>query len=135
MDANTLILALLGGSLSGVGVSLVSNVLQRPKTKAEADNLNAAASVSVSADAREWTRIFMERTDSAEHRADVAERRADVAERRAEVAEHRVDEVETGLIECYGYVRKLHEIMRRHSVPPPPLPARLEALWRGSIND
>lgn len=124
MDANAIVLVLLCGALSGVGASLIANIAQRPRTRAEADNLTSAASVSVSADAREWTRIFLARADAAEKRSDAAEARADVAERR-------VDEVESSLIECYGYVRKLHERLRQLGEPPPTLPQRLEALWLG----
>lgn len=130
MDANAIVAALLAGSLSGVAAALITGVLARPKTRAEADNLNAAASVSVSSDARAWTRIFMERADSAEHRADDAEHKAEEAEHRAQAAEIRADEVESGLIECYGYVRKLHDRLRQLGDTPPPLPPRLEALWR-----
>lgn len=107
---------------SGVGAYFA-----RPKTRAEADNLNATASVSMSAEARQWTQVFVQ--DAAEAKA-----RAKAAEDRAEAAEKRADEIESGLIECYGYVRQLREQYRALGQVPPPLPVRLEALWRGRRN-
>lgn len=105
--------------------SLVAAWLARPKTKAEADNLNAAASVSVSADAREWARDFAQR-------AERAEERAIHAEQRAETADERCDELEAGLIECYHLVRQMRDHYRQHGETPPALPVRLEALWRAT---
>jgi hypothetical protein len=105
--------------------SLASGWARRPKTRAEAGNLNATARVGVSADNREWAELFVQRANAAELRADRAEHRADEAERRA-------DEVEEGLIACYGYVRQLRDEIRRLDGQVPPLPARLETLWRAT---
>jgi hypothetical protein len=60
-----------------------------------------------------------------EHRAEDAEHRADEVERRA-------DELEAGLVACYGYVRQLRDEIRRLDGKVPPLPARLETLWRAT---
>lgn len=105
---------------SGVGAYFA-----RPKTRAEADNLNATATVSMSAEARQWTQVFVQ--DAAD-----AKSRAKAAEDRAEAAENRADEIEAGLVECYGYVRLLREELRGLGKTPPALPARLEALWRAT---
>jgi hypothetical protein len=58
----TILVAVLGGSLA----SLTTAYATRPKTKAEAQNLNAAAGVSISADIREWSQMFVKRTEAAE---------------------------------------------------------------------
>ena len=109
----------------GAGASLIAGWLARPKTRAEADQVQTAAEVSVSQEAREWARDFGARADRAEQRAEHAEQRADDAE-------ERVDELEAVLIECYGYVRSLREVIRQSGKTPPPLPLRLEALWRAT---
>jgi predicted nucleic acid-binding protein len=105
---------------SGVGAYFA-----RPRTRAEADNLNATASVSMSAEARQWTQVFVQEA------AD-AKLRAKAAEDRAEAAEQRVDELEAGLIDCYHLVRQMRDHYRRHDETPPALPVRLEALWRAT---
>jgi folate-dependent phosphoribosylglycinamide formyltransferase PurN len=107
---------------AGAGGSLVSGFLRRPKTRAEADNLETAGVVSMSAEAREWARDFAAG-------ARQAQERAEAAEVRAEKADNRVDELEASLIECYGYVRQLREQIRQLGNQPPPLPSRLEVLW------
>lgn len=108
------ILALFGGA----GASLIAGWLAKPKTKAEAQQLQAAGEVALSGEAREWARQFAGRTSHAEERA--------------ERAEGRVDELEAALIECYGYVRQLRDHYRERGETPPPLPVRLEALWRAT---
>lgn len=126
------ILAIFGGA----GASLVAGLLAKPKTKAEARQLQKAGEVAVSAEAREWARDFARRTEHAEQRAVAADQRAEAAEHRAETAEQRAevrcDELESSLIECYGYVRLLREQIRHLGEQPPPLPVRLEALWRAT---
>jgi folate-dependent phosphoribosylglycinamide formyltransferase PurN len=117
----TVLVAVLGGSLA----SLITAYATRPKTKAEAQNLNAAAGVSISADIREWSQMFVSRTEA-------AERRADQAEHRANEAESKVDDIEARLILVYGYVRSLREEMKRHALTPPPPPPELEHYWNGS---
>lgn len=126
MDANAAAAVALIGALAGAFGSVARQWLVRPKTKAEADNLNAAATVSVSSDNREWAQLF-------ERRADAAEKRADQAEHRADEAETKADSVEANLIRCYGYVRSLRDEIRRLNGTPPPPPPELEALWRGSL--
>lgn len=123
MTLSQIVITCLVGIFGGAGGSLISGLLSKPKTRAEADQLQTAASVSVSAEAREWARDFATRAERAEQRAEHAEARADLAE-------ERVDELEGNLIECYGYVRQLREQVRQLGKQPPPLPARLEALWR-----
>lgn len=105
--------------------SAVGAYFAQPKTKAEADQLNAAASVSLSAEAREWTSVFVAR-------ANAAEARATKAEEKAEAAEHRTDEIESALIEGYGYFRQLREEIVRLGGRDVPPPVRLEALWRST---
>lgn len=105
---------------SGVGAYFA-----RPKTRAEADNLNATATVSMSAEARQWTQVFAQETAA-------AKATAKAAEDRAEAAETRIDELETGLIECYHLVRQMRDHYREHGETPPALPVRLEALWRAT---
>jgi hypothetical protein len=112
--------------------SLASGWARRPKTRAEAGNLNATARVGVSADNREWAELFVQRANAAEARADRAEHRAEDAEHRADEVEHRADELEAGLVACYGYVRQLRDEIRRLDGKVPPLPARLETLWRAT---
>jgi hypothetical protein len=109
---------------AGAGASLIQGWLNKPKTRAEAGQLHVAAEVSVSAESREWARDFAQRARNAEERAAHAEDRA----------EGRVDELEAGLIECYGYVRLLRDHYREHGETAPPLPVRLEALWRATGN-
>lgn len=149
MDVNVAAAMALIGALSGAFGSLARSWLARPKTKAEADNLNAAATVSLSAESREWASTFADRADraerradQAEHRADEAEHRADQAERRADQAEHRADAAETTadnaqalVVKCYGYVRGLHAEIRRLGGTPPSPPSELEALWRDTLDD
>lgn len=117
----TVLVAVLGGSLA----SLITAYATRPKTKAEAQNLNAAASVSVSADVREWSLMFVKRAEQAELRADAAEKRADAAEQK-------VDDLETRFILAYGYMRSLREDMRRHNLKPASPPPELELYWNGA---
>jgi methyl-accepting chemotaxis protein len=148
VDANLAAAVALIGALGGALGSVLRSWLARPKTRAEADKLNAAATVSISADARQWASTFAERADRAERRADQAEHRADEAEHRADEAEHRADQaedrarqaevkadnVETNLIRTYSYVRQLREtIVRLHGTPPAP-PPELEALWRDALD-
>lgn len=134
MDVNLAAAVALVGALSGALGSLARSWLARPKTRAEADNLNAAATVSISADAREWASTFAERADRAERRADQAEHRADQAERRADAAETAADNTQALIVKCYGYVRSLHAEIRDLGGTPPPPPAELETLWRGSLD-
>lgn len=133
---NSAVLAAIISAAVAVISSLVVAVASRPKTRAETDQLKAAASVSVSADAREWAQTFIDQADKALKRADQAEEEADhaqndaaIARQTADKATEKVDELESVLIECYGYVRTLRDIIRRHDDQPPPLPRRLEALW------
>lgn len=140
MDANLAAAVALIGALAGAFGSVIRQYLVRPKTRAEADQLNAAATVSISADAREWASKFAERADAAERRADQAEHRADEAEHRADQAEHRADQAETKvdnvealLVKCYGYVRGQRDEIRRLGGTPAPLPPELEALWRDAL--
>lgn len=114
-----IVAVLVAAAISGVGAYFA-----QPKTRAEAGQLEAAASVSISAEAREWTRIMVARAAAAEARADAAETKADRVEEHA-------DEIEAALIECYGYVRTLRELVRANGGTPPALPVKLEALWRG----
>lgn len=124
----TLSQAVITGVLAvfaGAGASLIQGWLNKPRSDAEAANLQVAGEVSVSAESREWARDFAARAKGAEDRAEHAEQRA-------EKAEERVDELEAGLIECYGYVRKLRDHYRQHGETAPALPVRLEALWRNA---
>lgn len=122
------IVAILVAALtSGIGAYFA-----RPKTKAEADQLNAAASVSMSAEAREWTRVFMARANQAEERANRAEEQAIQADERAGRAEERADEIEAALVESYNYVRSLRDEVARLGGRKIPAPLKLEALWRQS---
>ena len=111
--------------LVAAGTSLVGAWFAKPKTRAEADNLNAAASVSMSAEAREWTRLFVDRANAAE--ADALEAKA-----KAEAAEERADEFEVALVEAYGYFRQLRQDVVALGGPDRQPPVRLEALWRAS---
>lgn len=130
---------------AGAGGSAIAAYFAKPKTKAEADQLNAAASVSLSADARAWAQTFADaaraaetRADAAEHRADEAEAKAEEADRKAVAAgrhadllEENYDHIESLVIQGYGYVRKLQEEIRRLGGTPTSPPAELEALWSG----
>jgi hypothetical protein len=136
MDANLAAAIALIGALSGALGSVVRSWLLRPRTKAQADQLTAAATVSVSSDNREWAQMFERRADGAERRADQAEHRADEAEHRADQAEHRadqaeqaVDQLEARMIVAWRYVRSLRETMQTGGLTPPPMPFELEGLW------
>jgi predicted cobalt transporter CbtA len=134
VDANLAAAVALIGALGGAFGSVMRSWWARPKTRAEAENLNAAATVSISSEAREWASAFASRADAAERRADAAEHRADEAERRADRAEEHVEIVEANLIRTYGYVRALRDEIRRLNGTPPPPPPELEALWRNSLD-
>jgi len=145
MDVSQVVITALIAVFGGAGASFIAALAARPKTTAEAEQLNAAASVSVSADARAWAKEFADRTAAAESRADraedraqraeehadEAERKADAAEAHAERLEVRADEQQAALVECWLYVRKLHDQVRSHDETPIPVPPTLQRLWQG----
>lgn len=133
MDVNLAAAVALLSAIFGALGSVIRSVLIRPKTRAEADQLNAAATVSISQEAREWAVRFAERADAAERRADAAEHHADAAEHRAEQAEQHTELVEANLIKTYGYARSLRETIVRLGGTPPPPPPELERMWRDSL--
>lgn len=136
VDSNNVITTGLIVLLSSVPVSLITAYFARPKTKAEAENLQASTSVSVSGDARAWSQMFVERTQAAEVRSDKAEERARRAEERVDEVEARATQAEERneerFILMYGYVRKLRQEMRDNNLTPSAPPPELEVYWNGS---
>lgn len=138
---NSTVVAALISALVAVGTSVFVGLMARPKTRAEANQLNTAASVSVSADTRAWAQTIIDQANTAveraEHRADEAEEEAEAAHRdaaqarvEARTASERVDELEGMMIEAYGWWRRQTEELRTSGVAVLPLPPRLEALWQ-----
>src|SRR3954454_14885848 len=96
-----------------VGASMVTGLMARPKTKAEAGATQAGGEVAISGDAREWAKEFAERARKAEERADTADKRCDEIE--AEFTRFRTSVIH--------HVRELRqEITNLGGHPPPPPP-------------
>lgn len=113
---NDNITALLIALFSGAAASLVAGYFSRPKTRSEAKQADANASVSLSADAREWAQLWMKK-------AEAAERKADEAERRTDEAEVRIDNLESTLTAFILYTKKLQQEINKlggHVPLPPP---------------
>lgn len=104
----TVILAVI----AAVGASLVTGILARPKTIAEARATDASGQVALSGDSRAWAQQAIDRADRAEARADKADERCDVIERKMAL--------------LVQYTRVLQdEITQITGKPGPPPPAEL----------
>lgn len=122
----TLLLALIGG----VGASLVAGYFARPKTKGEAAQANANATVSLSADAREWAQLWMTKADEAQKEAKEARAEAHETSERLDDAEERVTELDNRMSASIVYMDTLRtEIVRLGGHPPQP-PSILHDLVR-----
>lgn len=122
----TLILSLCAASAT----ALITGLLARPKTRAEANATNASGEVAISGDARAWAQTFAERAQASDARAQRAEERAEKAEKHAhdadvkadETADH-LDDMESMLIAVANYATALQEeIIKMGGHPPPPPP-------------
>lgn len=126
------ILALLVAIVGGVGASLVTGMLSRPKVKAEAGSLHATGETTISGDARAWAAQFAEQAKAAGERAEKSDAKAKAAELRAERAEEKADDVserldslEVKLIAFVNYTTQLQGEIRRLNGYPPSPPAAL----------
>lgn len=107
----TLIAALFAGSIA----SVITGILARPKTRAEAGATAAVGEVAISGDAREWARQFAEQAAAANTRAQAAEDRCDAIEHRLDVA--------------IAYIRQLQrEVVAVGGHPPVPPPELIPPL-------
>ncbi len=115
--------------IAAVGASLVTGILARPKTKADADAVRTSAQVAVSADSREWVLLWMGRATAAEEKAEHAEKAADTAQaeateakERARAAEQHVTLLTAEVVALRDYCRGLMTVMESAgmTVPPPP---------------
>ncbi len=117
-NVTTLIVALFGGAIA----SLIAGYFARPKTKGEAAQANANATVSLSADAREWATLWMGKADAADTRARVAEEKADHAEDRVDEADGKIAELDNKLSAAVAYMAVLRNeigILGGHPPEPP----------------
>lgn len=117
-NATTLIVALFGGAIA----SLIAGYFARPKTKGEAAQANANATVSLSADAREWAQLWMTKAGEAEKKAEAAEEKAQDAEDRLDEAEARLTGLDNKMAAAVAYMKVLKDEINRHDghVPDPP---------------
>lgn len=123
MDSSTVI-AVLGSTTAAIGVSLITNLVSRPKVKAEAGVADANAQVAISTDARGWATEFRDSAAKAEARAQKAEERADEADGRASAVEARMDALDHRFDLAIGYIRTLQREVAQatgHNPPPPPV--------------
>lgn len=118
------VVAIIIAVIAAVGTSLVTGILARPRTRAEARATDASGEVSVSGDAREWARDFAVRADKAEERANVAERRADAASERADLASRRCDDLERKIDLLVDYTGVLQRAITEATGRPAPRPPR-----------
>lgn len=79
----TLLVAVFGGAVA----ALITGLLTRPKTQADAEASRAAADVAVSGDSRAWAQFWADAAKAADEKATAFQQRADDAEARAEEAE------------------------------------------------
>ena len=73
------VLILIGALFAGAGGSLITGLVTRPKTNAEARQGNAGAEVSLSSDARAWAEEFRAEAADARMVAAAAEAKVDAA--------------------------------------------------------
>jgi hypothetical protein len=124
-NVTTLIVALFGGAIA----SLIAGYFARPKTKGEAAQANANATVSLSADAREWAQLWMGKAEAADVRAQAAEKRADEANEKAEAAEDHATRLDSKLAAAVVYMRALQQEINRHGGRVPEPPFILRDMW------
>lgn len=124
-NVTTLIVALFAGA----GGSLIAGYFARPKTRGEAAQANANATVSLSADAREWAQLWMKKADDAEERAKTAEARAEEANDKADDAEERVTDLDNKLAAAVSYMRTLKQEIDRAGGHVPEPPYILRDMW------
>lgn len=129
-NITTLLVALFGGAAA----SLVAGYFARPKTKGEAAQANANATVSLSSDAREWATLWMTKAEKADERAEQAEKRADEANDKAEAAEDHATILDSKLAAAVVYMRTLQQEINRAGGHVPEPPFILREMWE-SAND
>lgn len=74
------LLTLIAAIIAATGASFVTGILTRPKTRADATASRANAEVTMSSEAREWTRMWVDAATRAQLKADHAELRCDILE-------------------------------------------------------
>lgn len=121
----TLIIALFGGAIA----ALIAGYFARPKTKGEAAQANANATVSLSSDAREWATLWMGKAEKADERARAAEARAEEAIDKADAAEDHAALLDNQMAASVHYMRTLQEEIVRLGGTVPSPPYVLRDLW------
>lgn len=121
----TLIVALFGGAIA----ALIAGYFARPKTKGEAAQANANATVSLSADAREWAQLWMTKADEAQKEAKEARAEAHEANLKADDAEDRVTELDSKMAAAVFYMRTLRDEIERKGGTVPEPPHVLRDMW------
>ena len=121
----TLIVALFGGAIA----TLIAGYFARPKTKGEAAQANANATVSLSSDAREWATLWMKKSEDADVRAQAAEKRADEANDKAEAAEEHATRLDNQMSAGVVYMRILQREINRLGGTVPEPPYILRDMW------
>lgn len=102
-----LVIALFGGA----GAAIVTGLITRPKTRAEAGVAVATGQVTISGDAREWAKTFAERAQRAEDRVEKVEAEMYALERRFDL--------------LLGYTQSLQREMVKVGGHPPRPPQEL----------
>ena len=112
-----LLIALFGGSIASIAAGFFS----RPKTRAEATQADASASVSLSADAREWAQLWMKKAEDAEARARIeaakveeVEARLDRLERILSIALKHLKEHRNVIAQLDGELPDLPDDLKEH---------------------
>jgi hypothetical protein len=109
------ILTLFLAVVAACGASLVTGLLTRPKTKAEAEGIAVTGEVAISGDARAWAKQFAERAATADARAQRAEDKAEEIERRCDDLENKFGLLVTYTRSLQGEITTLGG----HPSPPP----------------
>jgi peptidoglycan hydrolase CwlO-like protein len=107
------ILSAVGG---GVLTALVTGIMARGKTKAEAVSIATATTLSIIRDLREEIKRLQERLEDSEQDAQETKARADSAEARASRAEYDVVVLNRGMRSCNSRIAYLTRLLEENGI-------------------
>lgn len=136
-DFTSTVATVIGAAIAGTGASIATGLLTRPRTKAQANNEDAAADekrvladLSMSKEAREWVAQAMQRVTAAERTADAERAKADKEEAKADAAARAARHSQDQLRLACRWADDLSAQVTQLGGHPLPAPAGLEGTTR-----